>query len=140
MKKLFITIFDQLETDGRGNIEFLCWLVCEYPTEQLIYQWQTRNFNFVVKPLYEQFFDWNCCVIKGSKGKIGKSVQNSLLTAFFIGKMKINHLGTWSVPLSWKTVDILGFFEASGKNILIKNMGHTCKMEDNPNKFILLRL
>ena len=29
MKRLFTEIFDQLETDGRENIEFLCWLVCE---------------------------------------------------------------------------------------------------------------
>ena len=29
MKKLFIIIFDQLETDGRENIEFLSGLVCE---------------------------------------------------------------------------------------------------------------
>ena len=28
-EKLFIIIFDQLETDGRENIEFLWWLVCE---------------------------------------------------------------------------------------------------------------
>ena len=47
MKKLFIKIFYQLETDGWENIEFLSGLVCEYRTEQLIYRWQTRTFNFV---------------------------------------------------------------------------------------------
>ena len=35
-------------------------------------------FFCVVKPLYEQFFDWNCCVDISSEGKIWKSVQNSL--------------------------------------------------------------
>ena len=39
--------FEQLETDSRENIEFLLGLVCEQRTEQLIYWWQTRNFNFV---------------------------------------------------------------------------------------------
>ena len=35
-----------METDGRENIEFVLGLVCEWRTEQLIYLWQTRNFNF----------------------------------------------------------------------------------------------
>ena len=61
-------------------------------------------FFCVVKPLYEQFFDWNCVNI-GSEGKIWKSVQNSLLTAFFTEKMKINHLDTGNIPFSWQTVD-----------------------------------
>ena len=87
----------------------------------------TLNLFFcVVKPLYEHFFDWNCCVDIGSEGKIWKSVQNSLLTAFFTGKMKINHLGTWNIPFSWQTVDILGLFQIPGKNFLIKNMVRTC--------------
>ena len=80
MKKLFIKIFYQLETDGWENIEFLSELVCEYRTEQLIYRWQQGPltlFFCVVKPLYEQFFDWNCCVDIGSEGKIWKSVQNT---------------------------------------------------------------
>ena len=47
MKKLFIIIFDQLETDGRENNEFLFGLVCEQRTEQVIYLWQTMNFNLV---------------------------------------------------------------------------------------------
>ena len=47
MKKLFIIIFDQLETDGRKNIEFPLGIVCEYRTEQIIYWWQARNFNII---------------------------------------------------------------------------------------------
>ena len=47
MKKLFIIIFDQLETDGRENNEFLFRLVCEQRREQVIYLWQTMNFNLV---------------------------------------------------------------------------------------------
>ena len=37
-------------------------------------------FFCVIKPLYGQFFDWNCCVDIDSEGKIWKSVQpfNSL--------------------------------------------------------------
>ena len=55
--------------------------------EQLIGKQGTLTLFFcVVKPLYEQFFDWNCCVDIGSEGKIWKSVQNS----FFAEKMKIN--------------------------------------------------
>ena len=45
------------------------------------------------------------CVDIGSEGKIWKSVQNSLLTAFFTEKMKINHLDTGNIPFSWQTVD-----------------------------------
>ena len=67
-------------------------------------------FVFVVKRLYEQFFDWNCFVVIGSEGKIWKSVQNSLLAAFFTGKMKINHLKNWNIPFSWQTVDIFMLF------------------------------
>ena len=75
--------------------------------EQLIGKQGTLTLFFcVVKPLYEQFFGWNCWVDIGSEGKIWKSVQNSLLTAFFTGKMKINHLGTWNIPFSWQTVGI----------------------------------
>ena len=67
-------------------------------------------FFCVVKPLCEQFFDWNCCVDTGSEGKIWKSVQNSLLTGFFTGKMKINCLETWNIPFSWQQVDIFRSF------------------------------
>ena len=84
-------------------------------------------FFCVVKPLYEQFFDWNCCVDIGSEGKIWKSVQNSLLTAFFTGKMKINLLQTWNIPFSGKQWTFLGLFQVPGKNaIFIKNMVHIC--------------
>ena len=61
-------------------------------------------FFSVVKPVYEQFFVWNCCVNLGFEGKIWKLVQNSFLTGFFTGKMKINLLGTWNIPFSWQTV------------------------------------
>ena len=83
-------------------------------------------FFCVVKPLYKQFFDWNCCVDIGSEGKIWKLVQNSLLTPFFTWKIKINYLETWNIQFSWQTVDILGLFQVSGKNVLVKNMVHTC--------------
>ena len=62
-------------------------------------------FFCVVKHRYKKIFDWNCCVDIGSEGKIWKSVQNSLLTAFFTEKMKINHLETGNIPFSWQTVD-----------------------------------
>ena len=126
MKKLFIIIFDQLETDGRENIEFLWWLVCECHMAQLIDKQGTLTLFFcIVKPLHEQFFDWKYCIDICTEGE-KKSVQNGLLTAFFTGKMKINHLGTWNIPFSWQTVDILGLFQIPGKNFLIKNMVRTC--------------
>ena len=57
-------------------------VACKQYTKQLIYQWQTRNFNCFSVLLnvlfYEQFFDLNCFADIGSKGKIWKSVQNSL--------------------------------------------------------------
>ena len=49
--------------------------------EQLIDKQGTLTLSFcVVKPLYEQFFDWNYCVDIGSEGKIWNSEQpfNSL--------------------------------------------------------------
>ena len=58
----------------------------------------TLNLFFcVVKPLYEHFFDWNCCVDIGSEGKIWKSVQNS----FFAEKMKINLKKKLYGPFLW---------------------------------------
>ena len=86
-------------------------------------------FFRVVKPLYKQFFDWNYCVDIGSEGKTWKLVQNSLLTPFFTWKIKINYLETWNIQCSWTTVDILGLFQVSGKNVLVKNMVHTCVLK-----------
>ena len=45
--------------------------------------------------------------------------------------MKIYHLGTWNIPISWQTVGILGLFQVHGKNVLIKNMVHTCVFQEN---------
>ena len=37
---------DQLEIDGSENIDSFSAVACEQHMEQLIYQWQGRNFNF----------------------------------------------------------------------------------------------
>ena len=80
-------------------------------------------FFCVVIPLYDQFFDWNCCVDIASEGKVWKSVQKSLLTAFFTGTI------TWGIEIyhfSAKLWTFLGYFQVPGKNVLIKNKVHTC--------------
>ena len=117
MKKLFIIVFHQLETDVEKILSFSDGLYVSSARSS----WFTGDkqgtlilFFCVVKPLCEQFFDWNCCVDTGSEGKIWKSVQNSLLTGFFTGKMKINRLETWNIPFSWQTVDIFRPFLGSG--------------------------
>ena len=126
MKKLFIIIFDQLKTDS----ESFSWGLYVSSAHSSWFTGEKQGiltfFFFVVEPLYEQFFDWNCCVDMGSEGKIWKSFQNSLLTLFFTWKIKINHLFTWNIPFSWQTVDIFRPFQVSGKNVLIKNKVHTC--------------
>ena len=87
----------------------------------------TLTLFFCVKTLHWKFFEQSCCADIGSEGKIWKSVQNSLLTAFFTGKMKINLLQTWNIPFSGKQWTFLGLFQVPGKNaIFIKNMVHIC--------------
>ena len=89
-------------------------------------------FFSVVKPLFDQFFDWNCCLDIGSKGKIWKSVQNSL----FHWKREDNLLGDVKYPFLNKYLTFLGLFQSNGKNVLIKNMVHRCAfLENHKNLF-----
>ena len=73
MKKLFILLFDLLETDDSENMESFSGGLCVSRTRS---SWFTGDkqgiltlFFCVVKPLYEQFFDWNRSVDIGSEGK-----------------------------------------------------------------------
>ena len=95
-------------------------------------------FFCVVKPLYEQCFDWNCCVDIGSEGKIWKWVQNNLLTAFFFRKMKKNHLKTWNIPFVLQTVDIFRPFSSTWEECfnLKKHGTYMCFQENHKNLFI----
>ena len=90
--------------------------------------WERPSIQLImtcdIKPL-EQFLAQIVIVDIGSEGKIWKSVQNSLLTAPFTGKMNINHLGTWIIPFSWKTADIFRPFSSPWEECF-KNMVHTC--------------
>ena len=84
-------------------------------------------FFCVVKPLYEQFFEWNFCVDIGSEGKILKSVQNS----FFYCKNEDKSLGDVKYPFPGKKWAFLVLFQAHGKNVLIKIVVHTCVFQEN---------
>ena len=76
MKKLFILLFDQLEADGSENIDSFSGGLCVSSTRSSWFTSEKQGiltfFFCVVKPLYEQFFDWNRCI--GSEGKTRKSV------------------------------------------------------------------
>ena len=76
----------------------------------------------VVKPLYEQFFDWNCCVDIGSGGKY----ENQFRAAFFHWKNEDKSLGNLKYTIFLANWTFLGLFQVPGKNVLIKNMVHTC--------------
>ena len=68
-----------------------------------------------------------------------KSVQNSLLTAFFTGKMKINQLGTWNIPFSWQTVDIFRPFSSPWEECFDwKHVTYMC-FQENPKNLLFLR-
>ena len=78
MKKLFILLFDQSETDGSENIDSFLYVGSTWSS------WFTGDkqgilplFFCVSKLLYQQFFDWNRCVDIGFEGKTWKSVHNS---------------------------------------------------------------
>ena len=81
MKKLLILLIDQLLTGISENIDSFSdglWAVhgaADLPSDK---QGTLTLFFCVVKPLYEQFFDWNYHVDISSDGKIWKAVQNSL--------------------------------------------------------------
>ena len=102
-------------------------------------QWTLNLFFCVAKPLYGQFFDWNCCVDIGSEGKIWKSVQNSLFSKFFNWKNEDKSLGNvkFTYPFPCKQWTFSGLFQAPGKNVLIKNMVHTCAFSGKSQKFVI---
>ena len=118
-----IIIFDHLETDCRENRVSLMasmWVAQS--------SWFTGDkqgiltlFFCVVKPLYGQLFNWNCCVDIGSEGKIWKSIQNSIF------HWKNEDKSFMEVKYTiFLTVGIFRPFSSpSGKNVLIKNMVHT---------------
>ena len=102
-------------------------------------QWTLNLFFCVAKPLYGQFFDWNCCVDIGSEGKIWKSVQNSLFSKLFNWKNEDKSLGNvkFTYPFPCKQWTFSGLFQAPGKNVLIKNMVHTCAFSGKSQKFVI---
>ena len=125
MKKLFILLFDQLETDIRENIDSLSgnlWATRGETDLPLTNKELQFCFSLLLNHFLINFFDWNCCVDIGSKGKIWKSVQNSL----FHWKREDNLLGDVKYPFLNKHLTFLGLFQSNGKNVLIKNMVHRC--------------
>ena len=125
MKKLFILLFDQLETDIRENIDSLSgnlWATRGETDLPLTNKELQFCFSLLLNHFLINFFDWNCCVDIGSKGKIWKSVQNSL----FHWKREDNLLGDVKYPFLNKHLIFLGLFQSNGKNVLIKNMVHRC--------------
>ena len=102
-------------------------------------QWTLNFFFCVAKPFYGQFFDWNCCVDIGSEGKIWKSVQNSLFSKLFNWKNEDKSLGNvkFTYPFPCKQWTFSGLFQAPGKNVLIKNMVHTCAFSGKSQKFVI---
>ena len=93
MKNLFILFFDELGTDSSENIDSFSGGLCMSSPRS---SWFTVDkqgiltlFFYVVKPLYEQFFDWNRCVDIGSERKTWKSVQNSFFDWRKEDKMKM---------------------------------------------------
>ena len=75
----------------------------------------------------------------GSGVKIQKTVQNSLLTAFLTGKMKINHLGTWNIPFSWQTVDIFRPFSSPWEECFDWKHGTYMCFQENHKNLLFLR-
>ena len=125
MKKLFILLFDQLETDIRENIDSLSgnlWATRGETDLPLTNKELQFCFSLLLNHFLINFFDWNCCVDIGSKGKIWKSVQNSL----FHWKREDNLLGDVKYPFLNKHLTFLGLFQSNGKDVLIKNMVHRC--------------
>ena len=125
MKKLFILLFDQLETDIRENIDSLSgnlWATRGETDLPLTNKELQFCFSLLLNHFLINFFDWNCCVDIGSKGKIWKSVQNSL----FHWKREDNLLGDVKYPFLNKHLTFLGLFQSNGKNVLIKNMVDRC--------------
>ena len=94
-------------------------------------------FFCVVKRLYKQFLIEIVVYIHiGSGAKIRKSVQNRLLTAFSTGKIKINHLGTWNIPIYWQTVDIFRPFSSPWEECFYWKHGtYMCFQENHKNLF-----
>ena len=77
--------------------QFLWWLVSSTRNSWFTSDKQgTLTLSFcVIKPIYEQFFDWNCCVDTGSEDKMWKSVLNSFFhwknEDISFGDMKYTH-------------------------------------------------
>ena len=73
MNKLFVLLFDQLETDGSENIDSFSGGLYVNSTRSSWFAADKQGiltlFLCVVKPLYEQFFDWSYCVDIGSEEK-----------------------------------------------------------------------
>ena len=97
------------------------WQLCWWVVSTACTSWFTGDFQLristlfscVFKPLYEQFFDWNCCVDIDSKGKIWDHFK----TAYFPGKMKIyNHFRPEIYPFLGKHWKFWDLFQSPGKN------------------------
>ena len=83
---------------------------------------------FIIKPLHEQIFEWIHFInIKFFR----KKYENQFKTTYFTGKMKIILWEQEKCYLFGKFWGCLSLTRSHMKNILIKNMVHTCVLQES---------